>query len=70
MIKFLNSIPYHLKTAFNSLIRHFALTFSSSSAVMVTLTLLMTFMIVAGNVANFTYNIVYYGCLSTSPRSF
>ena len=57
MIKFFKSIPYHIKTAAKSLIRHFALTFSSSTAVMVTLTLLMTFLVVAGNVANFTYNI-------------
>ena len=57
MIKFFKSIPFHIKTALKSLIRHFALTFSSASAVMVTLTLLMAFIVVAGNVANFTYNI-------------
>ena len=57
MIKFFKSIPFHIKTAFKSLIRHFALTFSSASAVMVTLTLLMAFLIIAGNVANFTYSI-------------
>lgn len=57
MIKFIKSIPYHIKTAYKSLIRHFALTFSSTTAVMVTLTLLMAFLVVAGNIANFTYNI-------------
>ncbi len=57
MIKFFKSIPFHIKTALKSLIRHFALTFSSASAVMVTLTLLMAFLVVAGNVANFTYSI-------------
>ena len=57
MIRFIKSIPYHVKTAFTSLIRHFALTFSSATAVTVTLTLLMTFLIVAGNISNFTYNV-------------
>ena len=57
MIRFIKSIPYHIKTAFNSLVRHFALTFSSATAVTVTLTLLMTFLVVAGNVSNFTYNV-------------
>ena len=57
MIKFFKSIPFHIKTALKSLIRHFALTFSSASAVMVTLTLLMAFLVVAGNVSGFTYNI-------------
>lgn len=57
MIRFIKSIPYHIKTAFNSLVRHFALTFSSATAVTVTLTLLMTFLVVAGNVTNFTYNV-------------
>lgn len=57
MIKYFRAIPYHFKTAFKSLWRHFAMTFSSSSAVSITLTLLMVFLIVAGNVSNFTYNI-------------
>lgn len=57
MIQFMKSIPFHIKTAFNSLTRHFALTFSSASAVTVTLTLLMTFLIVAGNISNFTYSV-------------
>ena len=57
MIRFFKSIPYHVKTAFNSLTRHFALTFSSATAVTVTLTLLMTFLVIAGNVSNFTYNV-------------
>lgn len=57
MIKFIKSIPYHTKTAVNSLTRHFALTFSSISAVTVTLTLLMFFLVIAGNISNFTYNV-------------
>lgn len=57
MIKFLKLIPYHTKTALNSIVRHLAMTFSSASAVTVTLTLLMVFLIVAGNVSNFTYSI-------------
>lgn len=57
MIKFLKSIPYHTKSALNSIVRHLAMTFSSASAVTVTLTLLMIFLVVAGNVSNFTYSI-------------
>lgn len=57
MIRYFRAIPYHFKTAFKSLWRHFAMTFSSSTAVSITLTLLMVFLVVAGNVSNFTYNI-------------
>ena len=57
MIKFFKSIPYHTKTAFKSIARHLALTFSSASAVSVTLTLLMVFLVLAGNVSSFTYSI-------------
>lgn len=57
MFTWFRLIPRHIKTAFKSVFRHAALTFSSSSAVMVTLTLLMAFLMLAGNVANFTYNI-------------
>lgn len=57
MIKFFRSIPNHVKTAFQSLIRHGAMTFSSVSAVMITLTLLMVFILIAGNISNFTVSI-------------
>lgn len=57
MIRYFRAIPYHFKTAFNSLWRHFAMTFSSATAVSITLTLLMVFLVVAGNISNFTYNI-------------
>ncbi len=57
MIQLFKSLPYHAKTALNSLVRHMALTFSSASAVSVTLVLLMAFLVIAGNISNFTYNI-------------
>lgn len=57
MIKFFKSLPYHTKTALKSIARHLALTFSSASAVSVTLTLLMVFLVLAGNVSSFTYSI-------------
>lgn len=57
MIKFFRSIPNHVKTAFQSLTRHGAMTFSSVSAVMITLTLLMVFILIAGNISNFTVSI-------------
>lgn len=53
MMKFFKSLPFHFKSAGQSLIRHAAMTFSSSTAVTVTLTLFMFLLIVAGNVANF-----------------
>lgn len=57
MIKFFRSIPYHTKVAYQSLTRHLAMTFSSVSAVTITLTLLMAFLLIGGNITNFTYNI-------------
>lgn len=57
MTKFFKSLPYHFKTAFSSIVRHFSMTFSSSSAVTVTLTLFMLFLVIAGNISNFTYSI-------------
>ena len=57
MIRYLRSIPRHFRTAFRSLWRHLAMTFSSASAVSITLTLLMVFIIVAGNISSFTYTI-------------
>lgn len=57
MINFLKSLPKHLKTGFVSLFRHFAMTLTAASAVMVTLILLSIFLLVAGNVNLFTSNI-------------
>lgn len=57
MIKFFRLIPYHIKTAFHSLIRHTAMTFSSSSTVAIALTLLMVFLVASSNISNFTHNI-------------
>lgn len=53
MMKFFKSLPFHFKSAGQSLVRHAAMTFSSSTAVTVTLTLFMLLLVVAGNVANF-----------------
>lgn len=57
MIKFIKSIPFHIKSACKSLIRHFVMTLSASSAVMVTLILLSAFLLIVGNVNGFTDNI-------------
>lgn len=57
MFKFLKSLPFHIKSAYKSLIRHFVMTLSASSAVMVTLVLLAAFLMIAGNVSGFADNI-------------
>lgn len=57
MFKFLKSIPFHIKSAGKSLFRHFVMTLSASSAVMVTLILLSAFLMIAGNVSGFADNI-------------
>lgn len=57
MIKYIKSIPFHIKSACKSLIRHFVMTLSASSAVMVTLILLAAFLMIAGNVSHFADNI-------------
>lgn len=57
MIKLIKSIPFHVKSAGKSVIRHLALTISSSSAVMVTLLLMSLFLLIAGNIGAFTKNI-------------
>lgn len=57
MINFLKSIPFHIKSAGKSLIRHFVMTLSASSAVMVTLVLLAAFLLIVGNVSAFADNI-------------
>ena len=57
MIQFIKSLPFHLKTACVNLLRHFVMTLSASSAVMVTLILLAAFLMIAGNVEGFASHI-------------
>lgn len=57
MIKLLKSLPFHIKSAGKSIVRHIALTVSSSSAVMITLLLMSLFLLIAGNIGTFTNNI-------------
>lgn len=57
MINFFKSIPLHIRFAFKSLFRHFAMTLSAASAVTVTLILFSAFLLIAGNVNKFTENI-------------
>lgn len=57
MISFLKSIPKHCKSAAMSIIRHLAMSLSASSAVTITLILFSAFLIVAGNVSQFTNSI-------------
>lgn len=57
MIDFFKGLPAHFKTAWLSIVRHFAMSLSASSAVMITLILFSAFLIVAGNVSLFTDSI-------------
>ena len=57
MIKFLRSLPRHLISAFVSLVRNFAMTFSAVSAVTITLLLLSIFMVLIGNINNLSNKI-------------
>ena len=57
MIKFFKSLPKHIKTAFLSIFRHLAMSLSASSAVTVTLVLFAAFLLIAGNIGQFTNNI-------------
>lgn len=57
MSKFFRAIPNHFKSAFQGLIRHSATAFSAISAVSVTLILMSLFMLLTGNINNFTSNI-------------
>ena len=54
MIQFFKSIPYHFNAAAKSIFRHLAMSLSAASAVTVTLVLMSAFLLVAGNVNNFT----------------
>lgn len=53
MIKFFRNIPRHFKEAKNGIIRNFAMTLSSASAVTVTLVLIGAFLLVAVNLDSF-----------------
>lgn len=53
MINFIKNIPFHIRSAGKSLFRHFVMTLSASSAVMVTLILLSAFLLLIGNVSGF-----------------
>lgn len=57
MIQFFKSIPFHIKSAAKSLVRHLVMTLSAASAVMVTLVLLAAFLMIAGNVSGFADHI-------------
>jgi len=57
MIRFFRSLPFHVKSAVQGLIRHSATAFSAISAVSMTLILMSLFMLLTGNISNFTRNI-------------
>lgn len=57
MIRFFRSFPRHLKSALLSIVRQLAMSLSSASAVMVTLMLFAGFLLIAGNIDQFTRNI-------------
>lgn len=57
MITFFKSLPFHIKTAMNSIRRNLGNAVSSVFAVTVTLILIMLFAVVALNVSGFTVNI-------------
>ncbi|NBK97107.1 MAG: ABC transporter permease [Erysipelotrichia bacterium] len=50
MIKFIRSLPYHIKNAFKSIKRNIAMSISSATAVTVTLILIMLFLVIAVNI--------------------
>lgn len=56
-MKFIKSLPYHIKSAFNSIKRNIAMSISSATAVTLTLIMVTLFLVVAGNVVNFASNI-------------
>lgn len=57
MNNFFRSFPKHIRNAFFSLFRHFAMSLSACSAVTVTLVLFAVFLMIAGNVSLFAANI-------------
>lgn len=57
MTSFFRSIPRHLKSSVLSLARHIVMSLSSASAVTVTLLLFSAFLLLAGNIGQFTQNV-------------
>lgn len=57
MLDYLKTLPRHFIFSLISIIRHFTMTLSSASAVAVTISLLSIFMIVFGNMGNFTKHV-------------
>lgn len=57
MIRFLRSLPLHFRSAVQGIFRHSATAFSAISAVTVTLVLMAVFMLLTGNIDNFTRNV-------------
>lgn len=57
MINFMKQIPHHFISALKGLGRHFAMTFSSASAVMVTLILIAMFVLITGNMNEFALHV-------------
>lgn len=53
----MKNLPHHFLTACKGLGRHLAMTISSASAVTVTLVLISIFVLLAGNIDNFTLNV-------------
>lgn len=52
MIKFIKSLPYHMRSALKSIKRNFAMSVSTITAVTVTLVLVMLFLVIAINIGN------------------
>lgn len=57
MISFFRNLPFHMKSAGQGLVRHSSTAFSAISAVSMTLILIALFMLLTGNINNFTKNI-------------
>ena len=57
MIEYVKNLPHHFVMALKGLGRHFAMTISSASAVMVTLILIAVFILIAGNMNHFALNV-------------
>lgn len=57
MISFFRNLPFHIKSAGQGLVRHSSTAFSAISAVSMTLVLIALFMLLTGNISNFTKNI-------------
>lgn len=56
-MKFIKSLPYHFKSAYKSIKRNIAMSFSSATAVTLTLIMITLLLVVTGNVMTFASNI-------------